>query len=81
MYKPAMYNTVRVVLTLLCSGLQMHQAVYADLSSDFNYPLKSFFSMRYYFALPYFQHTSSKIHINPTYDDHSNNDKAALRAS
>ena len=30
-----MYNTVCVVLMLLCSGFQMHQAVYADLSSDF----------------------------------------------
>ena len=81
MYKPAMYNTVCVVLMLLCCSFQMHQAVYADLSSDFNYPLKSFFSMRYYFELPYFQHTSSKIHINPTCDAHSNSDKAALKAA
>lgn len=29
MYKPAMYNTVCVVLMLLCCSFQMHQAVYA----------------------------------------------------
>ena len=79
MYKPAMYNTVCVVLMLLCSSFQMlYMLIYPQTSI---YPLKSFFSMRYYFELPYFQHTSSKIHINPTYDAHSNNDKAALRAS